>query len=165
MIQGGDILSRDSNRDNDGSGYRGCSIEGEFNSKEHKRGTLSMARSSDPNSAGSQFFICVKDSPWLDGQYTIFGKVVEGIDVVDKIVNSITDRDMMLKRVVSKITSGESVNDWVEVIDPVSKRRVYSKIPMGENQTSYLDTVRKALRSNNPYRRIEIVTARVYVEE
>ena len=71
----------------------------------------------------------------------------------------------MLKRVVPKIPSGESVNDWVEVIDPVSKRRVYSKIPMGENQTSYLDTVRKALRSNNPYRRIEIVTARVYAEE
>ena len=165
MIQGGDILSRDSNRENDGAGSPGWSIEAEFNKKEHKRGTLSMARSSDPNSAGSQFFICVKDSPWLDGQYTVFGKVVEGMDVVDKIVNSITDRDMMLKRVVPKIPSGESVDDWVELIDPVSKRKVYSKIPMGENQTSYLDTVRKALRSNNPYRRVEIITARVYVEE
>ena len=57
----------------------------EFNSLPHDRGTLSMARSSDPNSANSQFFICFKPAPFLDRQYTVFGKVIEGMDLVDKI--------------------------------------------------------------------------------
>ncbi len=165
MIQGGDILSRDSNRENDGTGSPGWSIDAEFNNLKHKRGRLSMARSNDPNSAGSQFFICVKDANWLDGKYTVFGEVVEGIDIIDKISKSITDRDMMLKNTVPEIPNGQNINDWIEVIDPISKKKIYSKIPMGENQTSYLDTVKKALRSNNPYRRIEIITARVYAEE
>ena len=60
-------------------------LKQEFNSLPHDRGTLSMARSSDPNSANSQFFICFKAAPFLDRQYTVFGKVVEGMDVVDKI--------------------------------------------------------------------------------
>ena len=57
----------------------------EFNNLPHDRGTLSMARSSDPNSANSQFFICFKPAPFLDGQYTVFGKVIEGMENVDKI--------------------------------------------------------------------------------
>ncbi|MBD1167110.1 peptidylprolyl isomerase [Pelagibacterales bacterium SAG-MED09] len=57
----------------------------EFNSLPHERGTLSMARSSDPNSANSQFFICFKPAPFLDRQYTVFGKVIEGMEFVDKI--------------------------------------------------------------------------------
>ena len=72
MIQGGDILSRDSNRENDGTGSPGWTVKSEFSSLKHKRGIVSMARSNDPNSAGSQFFICVKDAPWLDGKYTVF---------------------------------------------------------------------------------------------
>ena len=60
-------------------------LKQEFNSLPHDRGTLSMARSSDPNSANSQFFICFKPAPFLDRQYTVFGKVVEGMDLVDKI--------------------------------------------------------------------------------
>ncbi len=60
-------------------------LEQEFNSLPHDRGTLSMARSSDPNSANSQFFICFKPAPFLDRQYTVFGKVLEGMDFVDKI--------------------------------------------------------------------------------
>ena len=59
MIQGGDILSRDSNRENDGTGSPGWTVKSEFSSLKHKRGIVSMARSNDPNSAGSQFFICV----------------------------------------------------------------------------------------------------------
>ena len=74
-------------------------------------------------------------------------------------------RNFMLKNTVSKIPMGEALDDWIEVMDPVTKKKVYSKIPMGETESSYMDTVRKALRSNNPYRRIEIITARVYVEE
>ena len=87
MIQGGDPTSKDpSKRRAFGTGGPGYTIKAEFNSKPHKRGTLSMARSQSPDSAGSQFFICVKDSSFLDRQYTAFGEVESGIEVVDKIV-------------------------------------------------------------------------------
>lgn len=62
-------------------------VDAEFNDTPHKRGIVSMARSSEPDSAGSQFFIVMQDSNFLDGQYTAFGEVVEGMDVADKIVN------------------------------------------------------------------------------
>ena len=62
-------------------------LNAEFNDIPHRRGILSMARTNDPNSAGSQFFIVVKDSNFLDGQYTVFGEVVKGIEVADKIVS------------------------------------------------------------------------------
>lgn len=87
VIQGGDPNSKDDDRSNDGMGGPGYTINAEFNSRKHLRGTLSMARSADPNSAGSQFFICVKRQPSLDGKYTVFGQVIEGMNVVDKIVS------------------------------------------------------------------------------
>jgi len=87
MIQGGDPTSKDpAKRRAYGTGGPGYTIKAEFNSRPHKRGTLSMARSQSPDSAGSQFFICVKDSSFLDRQYTVFGEVESGIEVVDKIV-------------------------------------------------------------------------------
>lgn len=91
MIQGGDPNSKSEDRSQHGSGGPGHSVDAEFNDTRHVRGTLSMARSTDPNSAGSQFFICVQDSFFLDGQYTAFGKVIQGMDVADKIVSE--DRD------------------------------------------------------------------------
>lgn len=91
MIQGGDPNSKSDNRSSHGTGGPGYSIDAEFNDVKHERGVLSMARSQDPNSAGSQFFICVKDAFFLDGQYTAFGKVIEGMDVADKIVNESRD--------------------------------------------------------------------------
>ncbi len=91
MIQGGDPNSKSEDRSSHGSGGPGHSVDAEFNDVKHDRGVLSMARSTDPNSAGSQFFICVKDSHFLDGQYTAFGKVTSGMDVVDKIVNEPRD--------------------------------------------------------------------------
>ena len=91
MIQGGDPNSKSEDRAQHGSGGPGHSVDAEFNDTRHVRGILSMARSSDPNSAGSQFFICVQDSFFLDGQYTAFGKVIQGMDVADKIVSE--DRD------------------------------------------------------------------------
>ncbi len=91
MIQGGDPNSKSENRSQHGTGGPGYSIDAEFNDTRHERGVVSMARSQDPNSAGSQFFICVKDSFFLDGQYTAFGKVIEGMDVADKIVNEPRD--------------------------------------------------------------------------
>ena len=87
MIQGGDPLSKDpAKRRAYGTGGPGYTIKAEFNDRPHKRGTLSMARGGSPDSAGSQFFICVKDSAFLDRQYTVFGEVESGMEVVDKIV-------------------------------------------------------------------------------
>ena len=87
MIQGGDPNSKSDDRSSHGTGGPGYTIKAEFSSTPHNRGVLSMARSQDPDSAGSQFFIVVKDSSFLDNQYTAFGHVTKGMDVVDKIVN------------------------------------------------------------------------------
>lgn len=91
MIQGGCPNTKSENRGAHGTGGPGYTIKAEFNDIRHKRGIVSMARSASPNSAGSQFFICVKDSLFLDGQYTVFGEVVEGMEVVDAIVSTPTD--------------------------------------------------------------------------
>jgi peptidyl-prolyl cis-trans isomerase B (cyclophilin B) len=105
MIQGGDPKSKDAkNRGAHGTGGPGYTLKAEFNKKSHKRGTLSMARSANPDSAGSQFFICVADTPWLDGQYSVFGEVRSGMDVADKIVNQARDhKDNPLERVEMKV--------------------------------------------------------------
>jgi len=92
MVQGGDPNTKSDDRSNHGMGGPGYSIKAEFNDTPHKRGVLSMARSQDPNSAGSQFFIVVKDAAFLDGQYTAFGKVLSGMTVADQIVNAPRDR-------------------------------------------------------------------------
>jgi peptidyl-prolyl cis-trans isomerase B (cyclophilin B) len=94
MIQGGDPNTKDTSasRSRHGTGGPGYTIKQEFNDTPHKRGVLSMARSSDPNSAGSQFFICVADSAFLDRQYSAFGRVTKGIEVADKIVNAPRDK-------------------------------------------------------------------------
>ena len=86
MIQGGDPLTKDlKNEARFGTGDPGYKIKAEFNKKSHERGVLSMARSSDPDSAGSQFFICLGNVSRLDGQYTTFGKLIKGDDVLGKI--------------------------------------------------------------------------------
>jgi len=105
MIQGGDPNSKNEDRSMHGMGGNAAAYFGigdedhseswmlpsEFNSKPHDRGILSMARAQNPNSAGSQFFICVADAHFLDNNYTVFGEVLKGMDVVDKIVNSPRD--------------------------------------------------------------------------
>ncbi|MBP5307906.1 MAG: peptidylprolyl isomerase [Clostridia bacterium] len=112
MIQGGDPNGT-------GTGGPGYSIKGEFtrngfkNDVKHTRGVLSMARSMMPNSAGSQFFIMHEDSPHLDGQYAAFGKVTEGIEVVDEIASCGTDyndrplREQKIKRVTAELFGTE----------------------------------------------------------
>lgn len=105
MIQGGDPNSKNADRSSHGMGGPGYKIKAEFNSIPHKRGVLSMARANDPDSAGSQFFICVADANFLDWQYTAFGEVVSGIDVADKVVNVKRDgRDNPLERVEMTVT-------------------------------------------------------------
>lgn len=93
MIQGGDPNTKSGNKNTWGTGGPGHTIKAEFSSRSHHRGIVSMARAQDPNSAGSQFFIVTADSTFLDRQYTVFGEVIEGMDVADKIVNLQRDRN------------------------------------------------------------------------
>ena len=86
VIQGGDPKGN-------GTGGPGYTIKAEFNKKLHLEGTVAMARSNDPDSAGSQFYICLAPAPFLNGKYTVFGQVIEGIDVVHKIaVNDVMEK-------------------------------------------------------------------------
>lgn len=104
MIQGGDPNSKDPDKSKHGMGGPGYTVKAEFSSRPHKRGTLSMARAAHPDSAGSQFFICVADSAFLDGQYSVFGEVVSGMDVAEKIVNQPRDsRDNPVERTEVKV--------------------------------------------------------------
>ena len=101
MIQGGDPLTKDASKERAwGTGGPGYQIKAEFNDKAHTRGVLSMARSNDPNSAGSQFFICHGDPRFLDKQYTAFGKLIKGDDVLEKIATTpIHPGDRPVKRI------------------------------------------------------------------
>ena len=114
MIQGGDPLTKDpAKEDAWGTGGPGYSIDAEFNNKSHVRGVLSMARSNDPNSAGSQFFICHGNPTFLDHQYTAFGKLIKGDDVLEKIATTSThapDRPDTRQNVESiKIVPADSI--------------------------------------------------------
>src|SRR3954464_8691425 len=114
MIQGGDPLTKDESKqsrwESSDPGYK---IDAEFNKKSHERGVLSMARSQDPNSAGSQFFICHGAPKFLDGQYPAFGKLIKGDDVLEKIATTKTlpgDRPEKRMNVESiKIVPADSV--------------------------------------------------------
>ena len=89
MVQGGDPLTKDDTKQNRwGTGDPGYKIKAEFNERSHKRGVVSMARSQDPDSAGSQFFICHGDPSFLDRQYTAFGKLIQGDDVLEKLATT-----------------------------------------------------------------------------
>jgi peptidyl-prolyl cis-trans isomerase B (cyclophilin B) len=104
MIQGGDPNSKNPDKSTHGMGGPGYQLKAEFNNMHHKRGTLSMARSANPDSAGSQFFICVAEAPFLDRQYTVFGEVTSGMDVIDKIVSQSRDaRDNPNERIEMKV--------------------------------------------------------------
>ena len=87
MIQGGDPNTKNSDKSMWGQGGPGHNLKAEFSTRSHLRGIVSMARAADPDSAGSQFFIVTSDSTFLDKQYTVFGEVVDGMEVADKIVN------------------------------------------------------------------------------
>lgn len=114
MIQGGDPLTKDPGaEDRWGSGGPGYTIDAEFNDHSHVRGVISMARTADPNSAGSQFFICHGNPTFLDHQYTTFGKLIKGDDVLEKIATTPThpqDRPNKRMDIISiKIVPASSV--------------------------------------------------------
>ena len=170
MIQAGDILSRDGNKANDGQGGPGWTVDAEFNDKKHVRGTLSMARSSDPNSAGSQFFICVSEQPHLDGQYTVFGEILN-LDnsrvnaILNHIVNAVTDSKYALDMSVSSIPKGEDISQWVLLKNPRNGKTIYSKVPEGQKNSIYKREMMSKLRSNNPIVPIVIEEIRVINKE
>ena len=87
MIQGGDPNTKNPDKSTWGQGGPGYNLKAEFNTRSHLRGIVSMARANDPDSAGSQFFIVTSDSTFLDKQYTVFGEVIDGMEVADKIVD------------------------------------------------------------------------------
>ncbi len=101
MIQGGDPLTKDpANSNRFGTGGPGYTVPAEFSKVPHEKGILSAARTADPNSAGSQFFIMADKAPHLDGQYSVFGEVLKGVEVVDKIVSQPRDlRDNPVERI------------------------------------------------------------------
>jgi peptidyl-prolyl cis-trans isomerase B (cyclophilin B) len=106
MIQGGCPHTKDAkgSKSIHGTGDAGYKIKAEFNDTSHKRGVVSMARAQDPNSAGSQFFVCVADSTFLDRQYSAFGRVVRGMEVADQIVKAPRDgRDNPNDRIDMKV--------------------------------------------------------------
>jgi peptidyl-prolyl cis-trans isomerase B (cyclophilin B) len=114
MIQGGDPLTKDESKQSRwGTGDPGYKVKAEFNDKSHTRGVLSMARSQDPDSAGSQFFIVHGNAKFLDKQYTAFGKLIKGDDVLEKIATTQTvpgDRPVKRMNVESvKIVPADSV--------------------------------------------------------
>jgi peptidyl-prolyl cis-trans isomerase B (cyclophilin B) len=106
MIQGGDPNTKDTlKKETYGQGGPGHNVKAEFNDIPHKRGIVSMARAADPDSAGSQFFIVVEDSRFLDRKYSVFGQVKKGIGVADKIVNLPRDeRDNPKERAEMTVT-------------------------------------------------------------
>jgi len=155
MIQGGDILSRDKDPSNDGQGNPGWTIEAEFNDISHVPGILSMARSKNPNSAGSQFFICHEESKHLDGKYTVFGKVVENFYVVNKIANSVTEEIMLTRLMKDRIPDGAKKDEWIEY------RKKFVRVPIGMNPSSYKIQLNGYVGSDKPLAPIKILKVRV----
>lgn len=150
IIQGGDINSRDNDPENDGYGSPGWTIDAEFNDISHKRGILSMSHSGDPNSAGSQFFICVADAPHLDGKFTAFGEVINKVHVIDHIVNTPTNYLFVKKRGKKNIPEGESADKYISIIDPKSKQTLYIKVPKYKDKSEFEYEMKKKINNDRP---------------
>ena len=161
IIQGGDINSRDNDPKNDGEGGPGWTVDAEFNEISHKRGVLSMARSRDPNSAGSQFFICVADAPHLDGKYTAFGEVIENVHVVDHIVKTPTEYMQAKRMSKESIPNGEDPDNWITLRDSKTGQKLYSKVPQFKKKTDYEYEMRNKIKSDRPSLPLTIIKLRV----
>ena len=164
MIQGGDILSRDGRKDNDGTGSPGWTIDAEFNDIKHIRGVLSMARSSNPNSAGSQFFICVSPQPHLDGKYTAFGEITEKVRIIDHIVNSPTDSQQAIDSSFDSIPIGENEDNWIAMKNPKNGKLIFFEVPKNTEKNLFKREMMAKLRSTNPFVPIIIKSIRVVSE-
>ena len=170
MIQGGDILSRDTDSRNDGLGGPGWTIDAEFNDIKHVKGILSMARGRDINSAGSQFFICVSAAPHLDGKYTAFGEILNSDNsrinaILEHIANAATESKYALDMSVSSIPEDEDLSNWVLLKNPRNGQTIYSKVPNGQKKDLYKREMMSKLRNNNPIVPIVIKEVRVINRE
>ena len=120
-----------------------------------------MVRSSDPNSAGSQFFICVAEATHLDGKYTAFGEVIENVHVTDHIVKTPTDYMQATRMSKERIPDGEDPDNWITLKDPKTGKKLYSKVPQSINKTDYEYNMRNKIKSDRPSIPLVIVKMRV----
>ena len=159
MIQGGDILSRDENPDNDGTGNPGWTIDQEFNDIRHKRGILSMARSQDVNSAGSQFFICVDQAYHLDLKYTAFGEVIENDFVLD-IITKLPSQTKQILNISTLSIPEKSEHSWLPYT--YGGKEWYIKIPKTKTKSQMEMYVKSNLKNKHKtYVPVFIKTVRV----
>ena len=159
MAQGGDILTRDSNKDNDGRGNPGWTVDQEFNNISHERGILSMARSQDVNSAGSQFFICFDNASHLNNKYTVFGKLVSGYKILDKIEKLKSEANYILDKSVDKLPENSN-SEFLEF--KYQNRKKYIKIPKNENKDKFKDDIFKGLKNIHRTKKpVKIIKVRV----
>ena len=164
VIQGGDILTRNSDENDDGQGGPGWVIDAEDNELNHKFGTLSMVRTpTDPNSAGSQFFISLSENKNLDGKYTIFGYLIEGKHVLPRISNVLSENGQAKLLCNTKIPTNENLKDWVKLWDPITESNLYSKIQGNIDKEEYKKIMQ--VRLNNMFRpAIPIIIDSIRVE-
>ena len=123
-----------------------------------------MARSKDPNSAGSQFFICVADSPHLDGKYTAFGEVIENVHVADHIVKTPTEYMQAKRMSKENIPDGEDPDNWITLRDIKTGKKLYSKVPQFKKKADYEYEMRNKMNSDRPSLPLTIVKLRVLKE-
>ena len=148
IIQGGDILSRDNIRNNDGLGNPGWTVKAEFSNKKHTRGTLSMHRiKNDVNSAGSQFFICLSDKEIFDNNYTIIGEIIDGSSVLNRMENLQSESTIAYRMLFKKIPKKENSNSWEKI--EYNKEEYYVKIPEGQNKDNYIKILFDRLDNKN----------------
>ena len=160
MIQGGDILTRDANPSNDGTGNPGWTLDAEFNNIKHKKGILSMARGLDINSAGSQFFICFSDATHLDGKYTAFGELIDGHEVLDLMSNVISESKQIMKLSKNEIPKNQDVSNWIEY--KINDKLIYFKVPIGINKKSYYNDIKNRI-SNKTRPHVPITIQKIRV--
>ena len=160
MIQGGDILSRDGIPENDGTGNPGWTVDQEFNDIKHSRGILSMARSRDVNSAGSQFFICTDESYHLDNKYTAFGNLIDGDNVLDIITRIPSEAKQMIKSFKIEIPDNQSDENWIEYM--LGGKKYFVKVPKSTTADIYKNLIKKRLRNKHrPFIPVTIKSIRV----
>tara|TARA_B100000945_G_C20195752_1_gene509018 strand:- start:153 stop:773 length:621 start_codon:yes stop_codon:yes gene_type:complete len=160
MIQGGDILSRDGIPENDGTGNPGWTVDQEFNDIKHSRGILSMARSRDVNSAGSQFFICTDEAYHLDNKYTVFGNLIDGDNVLDIITRIPSEAKQMIKSFKIEIPDNQSDENWIEYM--LGGKKYFVKVPKSTTADIYKNLIKKRLRNKHrPFIPVTIKSIRV----
>ena len=121
-----------------------------------------MARGNSPNSAGSQFFICVTDARHLDGKYTAFGEIITNIHVIDHIVNTPTEYSQVKQMSKERIPTNEDPDNWITLRDPKTKKKLYSKVPQYMKKTVYEFDMRNKIKSDRPYLPLTIDEVRVF---